>query len=310
VVSRSITIDRGDVGVRVDRVLYRHLRHLPGISRNKVQRLIACGAVLVNDKPAPRVAWRVAAGDRLFVELPEMPSRLRPRAEALPLDIVFEDGDLLVVNKPAGQVAHPAFKNVSGTLLNALLAYAGDRWAPALVNRLDKDTTGLVLVAKRTAVQRRLQRAMEANEIGKEYLAVVVGKPTPRKGVIDLALGRDPFDRRRVMVRSRGGCRSLTRYERIASSADGSLSIVWCRLLTGRTHQIRAHLAARKWPIVGDKVYGVRDARIARQALHAWRLTLNHPTRGGPVVVTASIPGDLQVLIEMCTRRARQTPYA
>jgi 23S rRNA pseudouridine1911/1915/1917 synthase len=302
--SRSITIDRGDVGTRLDRVLYRHLRDVPGISRNKIQRLIAGGAVFVNDKPAPRVAWRVAAGDRLSVNLPELPPRGGPRAEAMPLDIAFEEDDLLVVNKPAGQVAHPAFKNVSGTLLNALLAHADRRWSPALVNRLDKNTSGLVLVAKRIEIQRRLQRAMERHAIVKEYLAVVAGKPTPRKGVIDLALARDPSDRRRVMVPDRGGQRSVTQYELIASSADGSLSVVWCRLLTGRTHQIRVHLAARGWPIIGDNVYGVRDARIARQALHAWRLTLDHPTTGERVMVTADVPEDMQMLIESCTRRA------
>jgi 23S rRNA pseudouridine1911/1915/1917 synthase len=302
-VSRSIDIDRGDVGMRVDRVLYRHLRDLPGMSRTKIQRLIDSGAVLVNSRPVPRVAWRVAAGDRLSVDLPEIRRRRRPRPEALPLDIVLEDDALLIVNKPPGQVAHPAFRNPSGTLLNALLAHADGRWSPALVNRLDKDTSGLVLVAKTPEIQRQLQRVMERDGIEKEYLAVVGGKPTPRKGLIDLALDRDPWDRRRVVVRDRGGRRCLTRYERIATSARGDLSVVRCRLVTGRTHQIRVHLAARKWPVAGDSAYGVKDPRIARQALHAWRLTFDHPLTGVRVVVAAPVPQDMQTLIDVCARR-------
>ena len=297
----AIPIDRGDVGVRVDRVLYRHLRHLPGISRNRIQRLIEGGAVLLNGTPPPRVSWRVAADDRLSVELPEAAARQRPRAEPLPLDIIFEDDDLLVVNKAAGQAAHPAFKNVNGTLLNALLAHAQDRWTPALLTRLDKDTSGLVLVAKRVEIQRGLQRAMEHGGMEKEYLAVVKGKPMPRRGLIDLALDRDPWDRRRVVVRDRGGQPSVTRYERVASSPGGELSVVRCRLITGRTHQIRVHLAARGWPIVGDRVYGSADPRIARQALHAWRLAFDHPVNRERVTVTTDPPADMQAIMAACT---------
>lgn len=290
--------------MRVDRVLYRHLRHLPGISRNRIQRLIEGGAVLLNGTPPPRVAWRISAGDRLSVELPGPAQRQRPRAEALPLDILFEDADLLIVNKAAGQAAHPAFRNVSGTLLNALLAHAQGRWTPALLTRLDKDTSGLVLVAKRVEIQRAIQRAMERNQIEKEYLAVVKGKPTPRRGSIDLALDRDPWDRRRVVVRDRGGQPSVTRYVRVESSPGGDLSVVRCRLITGRTHQIRVHLAARGWPIVGDRVYGTTDPRIARQALHAWRLAFDHPATGRPIAVTAPVPADMQALVAQWTNGA------
>lgn len=295
--SRVITIDRGDVGTRIDRVLLRHLRDVPGLSRNRIQRLLANGAVLVNGRPVPRVSWRVAAGDRLSIELPEAARRERPKAEALPLDVLYEDNDLVVVNKPAGQVAHPAFKNVTGTLLNALLGHAAGAWTPGLVTRLDRDTSGLVMVAKRPRIQKSLQQAMARGEVEKEYLAIVRGKPSPRRGLIDLALDRDPWDRRRVMVRDRGGQPSVTRYERVSTAGDGTMSLVRCRLVTGRTHQIRVHLAAKGWPILGDAVYGVQDPRVRRQALHAWRLAFLHPSTGVPMTLTAPVPDDLEVLL-------------
>jgi 23S rRNA pseudouridine1911/1915/1917 synthase len=297
-VARIIALDRGDIGTRIDRVLLRHLHDVPGISRNKIQKLIEAGAVCVNDRPAPRISWRIAAGDQLTIELPAGRSRQRPRAEQLPLDVMFEDDDVLIVNKPPGQVAHPAFKNTSGTLLNALLAYANGNWTPSLVNRLDKNTSGLVLVAKDRVIHSALQLAMERNDVEKDYFAVVRGKPTPSKGTIDLALDRDPWDRRRVMVRDRGGQRSVTRYERLETAPDGRISAVRCRLITGRTHQIRVHLAAKGWPVIGDEVYGTKDDRITRQALHAWHLRFPHPRTREPIDATAPIPSDIVGLLK------------
>ena len=213
---------------------------------------------------------------------------------------MFEDDHLLVVNKPAGQVAHPAFRNTSGTLLNALLAHAAERWTPALLSRLDKDTSGLVLVAKSAAVQTALQRLGDRNAIEKDYLAIVQGKP-PARGTIDLALDRDPWDHRRVTVRDRGGARSVTQFARlrcIRLSPREEIALLRCRLVTGRMHQIRVHLAAKGWPIEGDAVYGKKSDRIARQALHAWRLAFVHPHTGDEVEVTADIPADMQRLID------------
>lgn len=290
---RIISADRGDIGTRVDRVLLRHLHDVPGISRNKIQRLIDAGAVLVNDEPARRISWRIAAGDHIAIDLPEMPQRQRPVAESLPLEVVYEDDEVVVVNKAPGQVAHPAFRNTTGTLLNALLGHAAGRWTPALVNRLDKDTSGLVLVAKSSGVQHTLQGAMRRNDVEKDYLAIVAGKPVPARGTIDLALDRDPWDRRRVMVRDRGGQPSVTRYQRMSSTADAKWSLVRCRLITGRTHQIRVHLASKGWPIIGDRVYGVGDLRIGRQALHAWRLSFDHPRRPERLTFTATVPEDM-----------------
>jgi 23S rRNA pseudouridine1911/1915/1917 synthase len=301
---RRITLDRGDAGIRVDRVLLRHLGHEPGVSRTRIQRWIDGGGVLVNGQPAPRAAWRVAATDEVKVRLEPRRERARPAAEPLPIAILYEDDDLMVVNKPAGMVSHPSHFNRTGTLLNGLLAHArgwpaGSR--PGLLGRLDKQTSGLVLVSKRPAVQASLQRSAAALRVEKDYLAIVFGKPTPVRGAIDLALDRDPWDRRRVTVTDRGGQPAVTKYERVATTArEGSngakaFSMVRCRLITGRTHQIRVHLAARGWPIVGDATYGLAHP-FPRQALHAWRLSFPHPTTGKEVTIVAPLPEDMRAL--------------
>lgn len=292
--------DRGDVGVRVDRVLLRHLGHIPGITRNRLQRLIALGAVSVNGRPVARPSARIAPADAISVMLPERKPRSAPVAEKLPLDIRYEDADLLVVNKPPGQVSHPAFRHSSGTLLNALMAHAAGAWTPSLVSRLDKGTSGLVLVAKHKAMHSALQRLSHDDAIDKEYLAIVAGKP-PARGTIDLALDRDPWDTRRVTVRDRGGVPSVTKFVRVrvvAVAPDRYLTLVRCRLITGRMHQIRVHLAARGWPIVGDATYGVKMTGLERQALHAWRLTFSHPSSGNHVEVTAPPPADMAAVLD------------
>jgi len=295
----TITVDRGDVGVRIDRVLQRHLSRVPGVTRNRLQRLIDRGAVQVNGCPVSRASARMAAADIIDVELPERRPRTPPAAESLPLDVIHEDDQLLVVNKPAGQVSHPAFRNSSGTLLNAILAHASGGWTPALVSRLDKGTSGLILVAKSRATHAALQRLANNHGVDKDYLAVVVGKP-PARGTIDLALDRDPWDRRRVTVRDRGGVNAVTRFERVrtvAGGPDNHLSLVRCRLVTGRMHQIRVHLAAKGWPIAGDATYGKKMAGIDRQALHAWRLAFAHPVTGVRIDVTAPVPADMERLM-------------
>lgn len=308
-----IRIDRGDHGVRIDRVLFRHLSHIRGISRNRLQRLIDNGSVHVNGCPVSRPAARVATGDFVDVQLPERRARASPTPEKTPLVVLYEDGYLVIVDKPAGQVAHPAFRNATGTLLNALLGHAAGGWAPRLVSRLDKGTSGLVLVAKDSKTHAALQRLGQHNGIHKDYLAVVMGRP-PRKGTIDLPLDRDPWDRRRVTVRDRGGVPSVTKFERLQSVAIAPgryVSLVRCRLVTGRLHQIRVHLAAKGWPIVGDPVYGpgakvslsagVRQdsaPQLGRQALHAWHLAFRHHVTGSTIDLTAALPDDMKQLLE------------
>jgi 23S rRNA pseudouridine1911/1915/1917 synthase len=316
---RDIPIDRGDHGVRVDLVLIRHLAHEPGVSRARIQKWVAAGRVLINGAPAPRAAWRVAGGDRLQVDAREIRTRARPRPEARSLDVLFEDAHLMAVNKPAGLVVHPSYRHASGTLINALL-HLSVRWpsgdAPALLTRLDKMTSGVLLVAKRREVVARLQHEMRAERIEKDYLAVVRGVPSPPRGTIDLALDRDPWDRRKVTVTDRGGQPAITRYERVAvsderpaagaepfpvsSSSRGRHALLRCRLVTGRMHQIRVHLAAKGWPLVGDPVYGRASAGPAfpRQALHAWRVAFTHPLTGEHLDIVAPLPDDLRALIE------------
>jgi 23S rRNA pseudouridine1911/1915/1917 synthase len=202
--------------------------------------------------------------------------RRRPQPEEGPLDIIYEDEWMLVINKPAGRVVHPTYKNTSGTLLNAVLWHVRDRpgTQPGILTRLDKDTSGLVVLALTAAIHATMQKDGGAGRVTKEYLAVVRGVPQPRTGRILLPLARDTEDRRRVVV-AEGGAPCETRYEVLSSGDDRSL--VRCELLTGRTHQIRVHLSASGWPIVGDHVYGEPDASIGRQALHAWRVSLPHP---------------------------------
>jgi 23S rRNA pseudouridine1911/1915/1917 synthase len=276
--------------------LLRHLAREHRLSRTAIQRLVAQGAVLINGAAAPRASWRVAEGDELLIDLPAARVRQRPQPESLPLDILLEDEHLIILNKPAGQVVHPAYRSSSGTLVNGLLAYAADRWRPSLLTRLDKQTSGVVIVAKSAEIHAVLQRAMQRNAVEKVYLAVVKGRPAPVTGRIDLSLDRDPWDRRRVVVRDRGGQASVTQYRRVAV-LDDETSLVQCRLITGRTHQIRVHLAAKGWPILGDTTYGVADARIKRQALHAWRVSFAHPSTGAAIEVEAPVPADMQALL-------------
>jgi 23S rRNA pseudouridine1911/1915/1917 synthase len=326
---RTLDLDRGDHGVRVDLVLLRHLRDDRSISRNRIQKWIAAGDVLVNGAPPARAAWRVQVGDDVRVRVEQLRPRIRPAAQAMALEVLYEDDDVLALNKPAGLVVHPSYKNVSGTLMNGVLERAKawpDGSRPGLLGRLDKFTSGVVLVTKRAGVHAALQRAMEARRIDKDYVAVVWGRPSPARGTIDLALDRDPWDRRRITVTDRGGQPSVTKYERLAVSSFGTLgtsgtvgtfSLVRCRLITGRTHQIRVHLGAKGWPIVGDAVYGRKrratsspdgpaDADVGgvegiavafpRQALHAWRLAFRHPATGAPVEIVAPLPDDMRQL--------------
>jgi 23S rRNA pseudouridine1911/1915/1917 synthase len=302
--------DRGDDAHRLDHAVLRH-GDGRGLSRSRVQRLIADGHITINGRIARRPAQRLRAGDLVRVAVDPPRPRPRPAAEPLPLAVLDEDRDLLVVNKPPGQVAHPSYRNNSGTLLNALLgraAAADENWQPHLVQRLDKGTSGLLLVAKSREVQAALQDAA----FTKEYLALVWGRPAPAAGRIEAPLGRDPLDRRRVMA-STEGARAVTEYRTLARSRGraAGLSLLCCRLVTGRTHQLRVHLADRGWPLVGEPVYKVQtrvrlpDPRLhraatgfERQALHAWRLAFMHPRSGEPLTFQAAPPGDVLALLE------------
>ena len=235
----------------------------------------------------------VREGTAVEVALP-IRSRLRQRAaaEPVPLDVLYEDDALIAVNKPAGMVVHPSFRNPSGTLLNGVLWRVRDRKdiRPGLVSRLDKDTSGVVVVALSPGVHARIQRDVHAARVTKEYLAIVRGTPQPLEGRISLPLRRDPADRRRVIA-DPAGVPSETTYSVIARG-DG-YSLVGCRLGTGRTHQIRVHLASTGSPVAGDLTYGSPDSIISRQALHAWRFTFPHPRSREIVKIEAPLPRDI-----------------
>ena len=283
--------DRGDARLRLDQVLVRRVTAVTRMSRSRAQAWIETGAVQVDGRPATRPSTRVREGATVALDMPASAElRQQPAPEDTPLDVLYEDAHLLVVNKPPGAVVHPSYKNAAGTILNAVLGRVRDRPGvrPGILTRLDRETSGVMLVALTAGVHARLQRSA----VRKEYLAVVAGTPKPPRGTIELALGRDAHDRRRVAVAD-DGLPSVTRYDAIASR-DGR-SLVRCELVTGRTHQIRVHLAARGWPIVGDAVYGVRDERITRVALHAARIALDHPVTGAALDVRAPLPADMKV---------------
>ena len=222
-----------------------------------------------------------------------------PEPEPIGLTVLYEDEPLIAVNKPPGMVVHPTYKNWSGTLLNGLLWHLRESGTgrhrdleARIVTRLDKGTSGVVLVALTADIHARIQR--DTARVRKQYLAIVRGTPEPARGSIALPLARSAVDRRRVVV-DPSGQESRTDYELLHQSGDTSL--VRCDLVTGRTHQIRVHMAARGWPLVGDVVYGVPDERISRQALHAWRVTLPHPTTEQILELEASPPADMCSLL-------------
>ena len=312
---RLLTADRGDAGRRIDLVLRRHLADINAATRTRVQAWIEGGLVTVNRRVVRRVSTRAALGDRVAVALPDAALRARMCAEPIDLDVVYEDDHLLALNKPAGMVVHPTYGHAEHTLMNALL-WHGRHWPnparPSIVGRLDKLTSGLVLVAKTRSVHAALQRALASTAGEKDYLAVVYGRVNVPRGAIDLRLSRDPQDRRRVVASSGEGVASLTRFERLAhvDAPRVGLSLLRCRLVTGRMHQIRVHLAARGWPLVGDPKYGeprwsrIEDPAVAaivqafpRQALHAWRVAVPHPVTRSALVLNAPLPDDLRLLL-------------
>lgn len=313
---RIVIADRGDDGLRLDLVLRRHLTDVKSATRTRVQAWIVGGLVTVNGDVVRRVSTRTVLGDLVGVTLPDEAPRVAMAAEDVRVDIIYEDDFLLAINKPAGLVVHPTYKHTAGTLMNALLWHARVWPAPqrpSLVSRLDKLTSGIIIVAKTAAAHTALQREMAANDSEKDYLAVVYGRVNVARGEIDFRLGADLTDRRRVVASVTVGAPSLTRFERLARVAAPrvGLSLLRCRLATGRTHQIRVHLSARGWPLVGDPTYGeprwaeITDPVLAatlqafpRQALHAWRVAFTHPLTRARVTLEAPMPSDLEALLE------------
>jgi 23S rRNA pseudouridine1911/1915/1917 synthase len=294
--------DRGDARRRLDQVVVRRASMQAPVSRTAAQRWIDAGAVEVDGRTATRSSSSVPAGATVVVTMPASrpPRKTGPAAEQGPLVVLYEDEHLLALDKPPGTVVHPTYRQTTGTSLNAILWHLRDRVGvkPGILTRLDKDTSGLVLVALSAGVHATLQRDATAGQLVKHYLALVAGIPRPRSGRISLPLRRDPLDRRRIVTHP-DGAPSETRYEVLSSAGRGrtARALVRCHLVTGRTHQIRVHLSARGWPIVGDRLYGTPDAYIGRQALHAWRLALPHPVTREPLEIEAPVPDDMKRLL-------------
>lgn len=308
-------IQEEDEGERLDRFVPRVLEDL---SRSRVQGLVAEGAVLVNDA-AKRSGYRLRIGDRVTVQVPD-PVELVARPEDLPLAVVHEDEDLLVVDKPAGMAVHPAPGSPSGTLVNALLHHCRDLSGingvlrPGIVHRLDRGTTGLLMVAKNDTAHRGLAAQLEERSVERCYTALVWGRP-PEEGVVDEPLDRNPADRKRMAV-VEGGRRAVTRFRR--RRALGFLSLLELRLETGRTHQIRVHMQHLGHPVFGDPVYGgrtrvrgieprLREAArrllegLDRQALHAASLGFTHPRSGEALRFESPLPEDMERTLQGAT---------
>ncbi len=290
------------------------------LTRSRIQKLIAEGAVRLAGSPAKR-AHVVRAGDEVEVDVPE-PRASTIEAQDIPLSILYEDAHLLAIDKPPGIVVHPSPGHHSGTLVNALLHHVRDLSGiggverPGIVHRLDRDTSGVLLVAKTDRAHSSLSRQMKKRWLRKEYLALVAGLSRVRKGEVALAIGRDPRDRKKMRafrnaeLAPAGAREAQTLYEIERDWPELGLTLLKCRLVTGRTHQIRVHLAAAGMPVVGDPVYGrprydrVRDPELRRrlsefprQALHAERIGLRHPESNEEMEIVAPVPDDLAELI-------------
>jgi 23S rRNA pseudouridine1911/1915/1917 synthase len=295
----QLVVPKDDARLRLDRFL---AKHLPNHSRSRLQQLIRAGFVRLNGiTTRPRQVLR--SGDKIeFIEPP--PEKIETQPEPIPLHILFEDKDLVIINKPAGLVVHPGAGHREHTLVNALLHHCpalsgvGGRERPGIVHRLDKETSGCLLVAKNDATHRELSRQFAEREIEKVYLALVAGKLRKQAGVIEERIGRHPVHRQRMSASSPRGRAAKTEYRVIGSGDKASLIVCW--LHTGRTHQIRVHLHHLGHPVLGDKVYGSRLAKdFPRQMLHAWKLGFQHPGTNEWKIFEAPLPGDFATAMKL-----------
>jgi 23S rRNA pseudouridine1911/1915/1917 synthase len=317
--SATIRAGEADAGQRLDRLL---ALHLPQLSRTRLKRLIETGHVTERGSAVRDPSLRVRNDQNFVVILPEI-EEAAPEAQPIDLDIRFEDAHLIVIDKPAGMVVHPAPGNPDGTLVNALLDHCGASLSgiggvrrPGIVHRLDKDTSGLMVVAKTEAAHQALSRDFAARRIERAYAALVWGVPHPPAGEIAGNIGRSTVNRKKMAVLGEGrGRPALTRY-RVERTYGTDAALVECRLATGRTHQIRVHLAHFRHPVIGDPVYGTRAGRsvaqsgpvgaqiaqFPRQALHARRLGFDHPVNGRRLEFDSPLPADLRQLVESLER--------
>lgn len=288
---------------RLDKVL---MERNPGFSRSRIEGLVKAGYVAVNGAVARKAGMKVSEDDDIAMEIPP-PVPATPEPEDIPLAVVYEDDDMIVVDKAPGMVVHPAPGHFTGTLVNALLGHCpslagiGGVARPGIVHRLDQDTSGLVAVAKSQPAMDALARAFASHkDVEKTYVAICRGRPRLASGRIENLIGRHPADRKRMAIVERNGKTAITDWRVVpGASASGELSVVECRIETGRTHQIRVHMASLGCPVAGDATYGkpALDRKLSppppRQMLHAWRLALWHPVQHRKMEFVAPVPADM-----------------
>jgi 23S rRNA pseudouridine1911/1915/1917 synthase len=290
----TFTVPEEQAGNRLDRFIGTMVSD---ISRTRIQTFIDSGQVFVNNRPA-RSGMKVSSGDIItLMDFSIVTASPLPQPESIPLQVVYEDSDLLVIDKPSGMVVHPAAGHSGGTLVNALLGYTDeldttDPTRPGIVHRLDRDTSGLLMVARTDASMAKLGEMLRARNITKQYLALVEGIPESAQGAIDAPIGRDPRYRQKMAIVTRGGRESLTLFK--VEKTFRNRALLRLTLVTGRTHQIRVHCTAIGHPVVGDLIYGRSNPPMpSRQFLHATYLAFNHPITGAPLSFTSPLPPDL-----------------
>jgi 23S rRNA pseudouridine1911/1915/1917 synthase len=314
-ISETVTVAETEAGERLDRIL---AARLGDVSRTRLKKLIETGQVSLDAATIKDPSLRVKPGQRFVVALPP-PIDDHPEPQAMALAITYEDAHVIVLDKPAGLVVHPAPGNPDHTLVNALLAHCGDDFAgiggvkrPGIVHRLDKDTSGLMIVAKTDRAHQSLSAAFAAHSMSRSYMAVVRGLPSPTAGVIDKRIGRSKTNRKKMAVVGSGGKTAVTHYK-VVKSLGLRAALVECRLKTGRTHQIRVHLTDAGHPLIGDQTYGstakatlpAAARAFPRQALHANLLGFTHPASGDYLEFTSPLPQDIEELIQVLEGSAR-----
>jgi 23S rRNA pseudouridine1911/1915/1917 synthase len=318
---RELVASPADTGARLDRLI---AAHCPELSRTRVQELIEAGRVLIEGKAAKKGSAKLRGGEKITVEVTERPP-IVAAAESIPLDVLYEDDDVIAINKPAGMTVHAGAGAISGTLVNALLgrgqdlSQSGDPLRPGIVHRLDKETSGVILVAKNDAAHAKLGEAFRQRAVKKTYIALVQGSLKEKSGRIELAIGRDPIHRTRMTTQRKtwhGSAITNPREARTdwrALAKIDNTTLLEVQLHTGRTHQIRVHFSALKHPVVGDTLYGAaRELQagkttlppLGRNFLHAAKLGFAQPRTGEWIEVRAALPGDLRLFLEKLSAAA------
>ena len=297
---QRLTVSPGDAGVRIDKYL---AEQLPDITRSYLQKLLKDGSVQMNGKPV-KASTKTAAGALIVLTIPE-PEEPEILPEDIPLDILYEDSDVILINKPKDMVVHPAAGHYTGTLVNALMYHCkGDLSGingvlrPGIVHRIDKDTTGVLIVCKNDRAHNALAEQLKEHSITRKYRAIVCGNLKEDEGTVDAPLGRHPQDRKRMAIVRSGGKRAVTHYRVL--ERFGNYTYIECRLETGRTHQIRVHMASLGHPLLGDEIYGRAKSpfKLEGQTLHAMVLGFIHPTTGEYLEFEAPLPEYFEKLLE------------